>query len=256
MRSERPRRLHSNKTPSGGPSIRQAALSFRAFLPFCLALAVAGCGNTNRMVVSSIPDDDYTVRHPIVLGEAPYTLQIFVEPANGRFDARSAARLREFAALYRRFGRGPILIMPPDGPGGTPSAEPVRRALWRAGARARSIVTPYPAGPNPVAPVRLSFSGLKAAVADRCGQWPRDLGIGSGAAEDWSNKPYWNFGCAYQTAFAAQVADPRDLVSPQAESPADTNMRTRAIDNRRQAKDPSTWPLDFYALGNIGAKVQ
>src|SRR6202030_2506610 len=55
-----------------------------------------------------------------------------------------------------------------------------------------------------------------------------DLGIGSGAAEDWSNKAYWNFGCAYQTAFAAQVADPRDLVSPQAETPADTDMRTRA----------------------------
>jgi len=61
--------------------------------------------------------------------------------------------------------------------------------------------------------VRLSFLGLKAHVADQCGQWPRDLAIGSGAVADWSNKPYWNFGCAYQTALAAQVADPRDLVT-------------------------------------------
>jgi pilus assembly protein CpaD len=208
------------------------------------------------MVVSSVPQDDYQVRHPIVVGEAPYTLQILAEPVSGRFDGRSAARLREFASLYRRFGRGPIMIMPPDGPGGPPSAEPVRRALWNAGVHARIIVTPYPAGPNAVAPVRLSFFGLKATVADRCGQWPRDLGIGSGAAEDWSNKPHWNFGCSYQTAFAAQVADPRDLVSPQAESPPDTVVRTRGIDNRRQGLDPSTWRLDFYALSNIGANAQ
>jgi hypothetical protein len=83
------------------------------------------------------------------------------------FDRRSAARLHEFASLYRKFGRGPITIMPPAGPGGPPSVEPVRHALWRAGARARIVVIPYPAGPNPVAPVRLSFFGLKATVADR-----------------------------------------------------------------------------------------
>ncbi len=234
-------------------SARRATMLLHNLLALCAVLAIAGCGATNRMVVSSVPGDDYAVRHPIVLGEAPYTLQILVEPGSGRFDGRSAARLREFASLYRKFGRGPILIMPPDGPGGLPSAEPVRHALWSAGVRAPIIVTPYPAGPNAVAPVRLSFSGLKATVADRCGQWPRDLGIGSGAAEDWSNKPYWNFGCAYQTALAAQVADPRDLVSPQAESPADINMRTRVIDNSRQAKDPSTWRITTKMISDVGS---
>ena len=61
---------------------------------------------------------------------------------------------------------------------------------------------------------------------------------------DWSNKPYWNFGCAYQTAFAAQVADPRDLVTPQAETPADTAMRVRGIESLRKGEDPSTnWKI-------------
>src|SRR5262249_17289220 len=156
--------------------------------------------------------------------------------------------LREFAVLYKKFGRGPITIAPPDRPGGPPSPEPVRHALWRAGVHTHAIVTPYPAGPNPIAPMRLSFSGLKATVADRCGQWPRDLGIGSGAAEDWSNKPYWNFGCAYQTAFAAQVADLRDLVSSQAETPADTELRTKAIESLRYGIDPGTaWKLQSSA---------
>jgi pilus assembly protein CpaD len=81
----------------------------------------------------------------------------------------------------------------------------------------------------------LSFFGLKATVASRCGQWPRDLAVGNGPIEDWDNKPYWNFGCAFQTALAAQVADPRDLVSPQAETPQDTVIRTGAIDALRSA---------------------
>jgi Pilus biogenesis CpaD protein (pilus_cpaD)/Type II/IV secretion system protein len=109
----------------------------------------------------------------------------------------------------------------------------VRDALYGFGAHTRMIVSPYPAGPNLSAPARLSFLGLKAHVADQCGQWPRDLAVGSGAVADWSNKPYWNFGCACQTAFAAQVADPRDLVAPQGETPADTAMRVRAREEIR-----------------------
>jgi pilus assembly protein CpaD len=206
------------------------------------------------MVVSSIPQDDYRVRHPIVLAERPRTLEILAEPETGRFDRHSAAQLREFAGLYRKFGRGPITIMPPAFPGATPPVQPVRNALYRAGAHARILVAPYPAGPNPVAPIRLSFLGLKASVADQCGQWPRDLTIGSGADADWSNKPYWNFGCAYQSAFAAQVADPRDLVAPQGETAADTVMRTRAIESLRKGEDPTTnWKLVNSSLSQVGA---
>jgi pilus assembly protein CpaD len=229
-----------------------AALT-RNLLPLCLLLPLAGCGTTERMVVSSIPQDDYRVRHPIVLAERPRTLEILVEPKTGRFDRHSAAQLREFAVLYAKFGRGPITIMPPAWPGGPPPIEPVRQALFRAGARGRTIVAPYPAGPNPVAPVRLSFLGLKASVADQCGQWPRDLASGSSVA-GWDNKPYWNFGCAYQTALAAQVADPRDLVAPQGETPMDTAMRTRAIESLRNGQDPGTnWKLVNSSISQVGA---
>jgi pilus biogenesis lipoprotein CpaD len=138
------------------------AAPVRILLSLCLLLPLAGCGATERMVVSSIPQDDYKVRHPIVLGEEPRTLEILVEPATGQFDRRSAAQLREFAGLYRKFGRGPITIMPPAFPGATPPVEPVRGALYAAGAHAPTIVSPYPAGPNLAAPVRLSFLGLKA----------------------------------------------------------------------------------------------
>ncbi|MCI0468335.1 MAG: CpaD family pilus assembly protein [Beijerinckiaceae bacterium] len=209
------------------------------------------------MVISSIPMDDYRVRHPIAIAEEPRVLDIFVDPASGQFDRKTVGRLREFASSYRQFGRGPIAIMPPAGPSGPPPMDHVRGVLASAGPHARAIVAPYPAAPSLAAPVRLSFVGLKASVAGgKCGQWPRDLGAGSGAAADWSNKPYWNFGCAYQTAFAAQVADPRDLMASQAETPADIQMRTRAIDNRRKALDPSTWRMRIGSISGIGAGMQ
>jgi pilus assembly protein CpaD len=225
----------------------------RNLLPLWLLLLLGGCGTTERMIAtSSIPEYDYRVRHPIVLAEAPRTLDIFVEPTTGQFDRHSAAQLREFAGLYRKFGRGAITIMVPAGPAGRPPIEPVRHALLRAGAHVRTIVDRYPAGPYLAAPVRLSFFGLKAEVADRCGQWPRDLAIGSGVKE-WDNKPYWNFGCAYQSAFAAQVADPRDLVAPQGETPTDTAMRTRAIESLRNGQDPTTnWKLVNSSISTVG----
>jgi pilus assembly protein CpaD len=228
------------------------ALARNLFL-LCWLLPLAGCGTTERMAVSSIPQDDYRVRHPIVLAEEPRTLDIFVEPATGQFDRRSAAQLREFAGLYRKFGRGPITIMTPAGPAGPPPIEPIRDALFSAGAHAHTIVDRYPAGPYLAAPVHLSFLGLKAKVADQCGQWPRDLASGSSVA-GWDNKPYWNFGCAYQTAFAAQVADPRDLVAPQGETPTDTRMRTRAIESVREGQDPGTnWKLVNSDISKVGA---
>jgi pilus assembly protein CpaD len=225
----------------------------RNLLPLWLLLPLAGCGTTERMIAtSSIPEYDYRVRHPIALAEAPRTLDIFVEPRTGQIDRHSAAQLREFAGLYRKFGRGAITIMAPVGPAGRPPIEPVRDALFRAGARGRTIVDRYPAGPALAAPVRLSFLGLKAEVADRCGQWPRDLALGSGVKE-WENKPYWNFGCAYQSAFAAQVADPRDLVAPQGETPTDTAMRTRAIESLRKGEDPTTnWKLVNSSISTVG----
>jgi pilus assembly protein CpaD len=238
----------------GRSLVRPIFASAKTFSRLCLLLLLAGCGATERMVESSIPQDDYQIRHPIVLGEEPRTLEILVEPVTGQFDRHSAAQLREFASLYRKFGRGPITIMPPAFPGATPTVEPIRNALYNAGAQARTIVSPYPAGDNLAAPVRVSFLGLKAHVADQCGQWPRDLAIGSGAVADWSNKPYWNFGCAYQTALAAQVADPRDLVTPQAETPADTAMRVRGIESLRKGEDPGTnWKLTNSSINTVGA---
>ena len=83
-------------------------------------------------------------------------------------------------------------------------------------------------------------------------------GLASGSSvEGWNNKPYWNFGCAYQTAFAAQVADPRDLVTPKGETPADTALRVRGIESLRKGEDPGVnWKLSNSSISSVGADSQ
>jgi pilus assembly protein CpaD len=226
----------------------------RGIVILTLGLGLSACQTVDRTATSSIPMDDYRVRHPITLSETARTLDVFTT-GNGGLDAHSAAQIVEFAELYHRLGEGPILVLYPTGPGidHRTSIEAIRRVLATSGIEAPLRIGSYAAGNQELAsPVRLSFKGLKATVATRCGEWPRDLASGS-SLEGWENKPYWNYGCSYQSAFAAQVADPRDLVGPQGETTQDTPIRARAIESVRKGMDPSTsWTTKQSSIGSVG----
>ena len=221
-------------------------------------LALSGCANVDRMKTSSIPMDDYRNRHPILLSETPQQLDIFPSPEIGGLDGRSLAQVVQFGRLYRAGGQGPMNIFLPTRsrvPLPRSAIAAIRRALAEGGARPPLQITRYPvANADLASPIRLSFTGLKARVADPCGQWPSDLASGS-TLQGWENKPYWNFGCAYQTAIAEQVADPRDLVTPRAEDPADTQMRARAIGSLRKGEDPTTtWKTKNAYISSVGGQ--
>jgi type IV pilus biogenesis protein CpaD/CtpE len=52
---------------------------------------------------------------------------------------------------------------------------------------------------------------------------------------------------------AVQTADPRDLLGPAADTPADSHMRGRAIDAVRAGKDPGTaWAVQNTNIGGLG----
>jgi pilus assembly protein CpaD len=202
--------------------------------------------------------DDYRNRHPIVLAEQARHLDIFPAPEELGLDRRTAAQVVEFGTLYRNSGQGPInALVPAEAPGALPreAIAAVRRALAAGGAVAPLEVSSYPVVNRDLAsPIRLSFVGLKAKVADPCGQWPSDLASGS-TTQGWENKPYWNYGCSYQSMFAAQVADPRDLVGPRAEDPADTQMLSRGIADMRKGTDPTTdWKTKNSSISTVGTQ--
>lgn len=230
-------------------------MGLRAAL-LCAAATLSGCGTTDRIVTTSIPEEDYHVRHPIVLAETAHNVDIFPSLTAQGLDLRSEAQVRTFAADYRETGHGPVTVLVPSR--GQAYAqhkvEAIRAQLAHAGIGAPVQVTTYSVvNPSLASPIRLSFIGTKAQVAHKCGQWPNDLASGS-SIEGWENKPYWNLGCTTQAVLAAQVADPRDLVGPTADDPPDTLLRSRSISQLRKGSDPITdWKTKNTSISNIGS---
>lgn len=207
-----------------------------------IAVALPACMNRKVDVTASVPTD-YRERHPIVLSEAPRSIEIF--PGGRKLDRRQSDDLAGFAAEYREHGRSQIVAEVPshDGRGGQGhhGLHAVRQALASQGVASSLIsVRSYPAPDHTVAaPIRLSFAKLQARVASQCGQWPNDLGS-SNYKFSASNRTHHNFGCATQNNLAVFVADPIDLERGRPEGRIDTVRRMTAIGKLREGQDPST----------------
>ncbi|AMJ62335.1 CpaD family pilus assembly protein [Bosea sp. PAMC 26642] len=213
-----------------------AALSVALMLGAC-----AGKGD----VTGSIVSEDVRERHPIVLRDAPRTLDVFIGRAGSGLDPRQAEDVTQFAQEYRRSGRGGLVAQVPAGTRRDIAAHDalngIRAALARSGVSpAHLSVATYPVRDTLLAsPIRLTFASLQAGLPHSCGQWPDDAGVSS-YKHDASNASQWNFGCASQAMLAAQVADPIDLVRGRSEGRVDMVKRMNAIAKLREGKDPST----------------
>ncbi len=216
-------------------------------------LASLGACSVDRMATgTTAPGPDYWTNHPIAMAEAPTLLEVF--PGPGKIDRVSDMALKAFAAGYKSRGVGQIEVLFPQGAVNEASLRAsmpeIRRSLASAGVNGYLSVGNYPVRhPENAAPIRLSYRELKAKVATKCGEWPTDL-ASAVSLEGMQNRPYWNFGCSYQTMYATQVDDPRDLVGPRAETPPDVEMRRHAIEKVRAGGDPSTsWSVSVGGVG-------
>lgn len=211
-------------------------------LVMLLAAASAGCMRKGE-TTGSIAPADLRDRHPIVLRDAPKTLDVFVGRAGTGLDDRQSDDVAAFGAGYRKSGRGALMAQIPSGTGRDRAASQtmaaVRSVLARNGVSAVNISTYHPADPTLAAPIRLTYATLQAQVPNQCGIWDEDAGVSS-FKQDAENAPMRNFGCSYQTNLAAQIADPLDLVRGRQEGRIDTVKRMGAIDKLREGKDPST----------------
>jgi pilus assembly protein CpaD len=216
-------------------------------------LPLGACG-VNKTLPPPAMVHDYHDRHPVVLADAATTLDVF---PSQRLDYATAGRIHDFVSRYRRLGHGKITVLAPTGGRDSAAAraalDQVRRALAEAGVAGATFVGSYPVSdPNLSAPVRLSFRGVRAKVANRCGEWPADLASAS-SLEGWENDTYWNFGCASQATLAAQVDDPRDIAAPRGESPSDIESRMRAVTGIRKGADPATkWSVKGTNISSVG----
>ena len=222
-----------------------------------LVAPLTACG-LNKVYAPADPGFDYRDRHPVVLAEAPTSVELLPQTMGGGLDSetrRAIAGLRRAVSSLRAwhdhdaraFGR---------------FRSQRRAAIGRAYSRLsrtgtasarRSMSAPIRcATPALAAPIRLSFTGVKAEVAGPCGEWPDDLASGA-SLDGWQNRAFWNFGCANQATLSAQLADPRDLLGPRGETPQDIETRMRAINKVRAGADPSTgWATKSGAISGVG----
>lgn len=210
-----------------------------------LGLAVLGaCTHTEEVVTASVPDD-YRQRHPIAITETDQSIVIFVGHSRGGLSPSQRADVLGLAHTWLREGTGAIVAdVPADTPNAQAAAASYREAqalLAAAGVPPRGITLHryHPDDPRAFGTIRLSYPRI-AAVAGPCGLWPEDLGPSIKDPSYSENKPYHNFGCAYQRNMASMIDNPSDLVQPRPETPAYTIRRTAAFEKYRKGEPTAT----------------
>ena len=177
-----------------------------------LAVVLGACTHTDHAVTASIPDD-YRLRHPIAIQEANQSVVIFVGHARGGLSGSQRADVMGLAQTWLHEATGAITVdVPVDTPNARAAADALREIhalLSAAGVPARGIIVHHyhPNDPRQMAAIRLNYPKI-SAVAGPCGIWPEDLGPSIKNKSYFDNKPYYNFGCAYQRNMAAMVDNP------------------------------------------------
>ncbi len=222
-----------------GPRARQLA---GAVLLVASALAT-GCASYSRdhVIVGSVPDD-YRTRHPIVVAQSE-TWEDILAPVNARqLSTRDINVVRQLAKRYRSAGATGMAIMIPSGSRNELAAR--RLALHAAQVLKQNGIPQsqieayhFHAASQDTPPLRLVFGSLAAQITTSCGQWNEDI------AETSENRNYYNFGCATQQNLAAMIANPEDIIGPQAESEIDSTRRTKVISDWRDNGTGDLAPL-------------
>jgi pilus assembly protein CpaD len=233
--------MNSSRTHAARACI---AVGLRTLVLGTATAILAGCYTASEALLDTIPND-YRQRHPIVLKEAPRTVELFIGNRRGSLTAVQRAEVLSFAQSWEREGTGGVII---DVPSGTPNErsavaalQEVRSILASAGVPPHAVATrPNTAGDDPrkLATMRLHYPKV-TADAGPCGLWPYDLGP-TYDREHYENRQYYNLGCATQRNMAAMVENPSDLVQPRAEIPPYTGRRTTALEKYRKGETPAT----------------
>ncbi|MDX2259737.1 MAG: CpaD family pilus assembly protein [Hyphomicrobiaceae bacterium] len=190
------------------------------------AFAIGGCKHTEPGTkVAGWALVDPTQRHPILVSQEPETLTIPVSRHASGLTPAQRSSLVNFNAHYRAVdgGNSRLVIQAPSGNTNEVAAmmavQEIRALLVQDGLPESDIlVEAYHAEGSGSPPVKVSFMRYVAEAPD-CGNWSTNL------ASQPDNLPYPNLGCATQRNFAAQVANPADLLGPR-------TMTARAAERR------------------------
>lgn len=160
--------------------------------------------------------------------------EILLAPS-GSLSANQAAALGELVMRWREDGEaGPITVTSaPSGPAHDTAAAAAQALIsYGVPSLAVQVAAAPPIGPA-AEPVRVSFARLEAVIPDCSTRWGNLT-----ATKD--NTVHAGFGCAVSSNFAAQVANPRDLLQPRNGAPADGDRRADVVDKYRKGQPTAT----------------
>ena len=171
--------------------------------------------------------------------------------ASGLSPAQVGA-LRDFLWRWMNTDRGEITVNAPehgpDAAGVYRTASAARDFLVDQGVPAGGVqIVGYDASGDQHAPVRVEFMHYMA-------QGPECGSVWSNLSDTRSNAAYPEFGCAVTANFAAQIADPEDLLHPRTADTTDVQRREFILGKYRQGLLSATLldPQAETGLAGIG----
>ena len=205
-----------------------------ASLLSALVVSLSACAKPHDNITTSCIGTDYRKTHPILVSEQTLQMQLLVDTDARGLSFDDMQRVEEFASRFKQ-AKGKVLRvhrpMESDNKAGIDRVLPKVLKVLKANGLSRrhiSLGSYEEKDESKQGVIHLSYRALAASVHD-CGNWEGDL------TDNFANQNYGNFGCASQANFAAQLADPRDLVAPRAQGPIDAEQRANTIERYQTA---------------------
>ncbi|MBL4719523.1 MAG: hypothetical protein JKY20_00100 [Alphaproteobacteria bacterium] len=187
-----------------------------------IAILLGGCLKETRSW-------DYRVNNPIVVSKENVRLVVSLPVGQYQLSGEDNVRMNRYLRDYIRRGRGALNVKLAPSSGGpdltTARMGQVKRLLRGAGIREAEIKIVVSETSDPDG-VFMTYSAHRASV-------PSCTNIAWGPTFDGSNYPVKSFGCAYQRALGASIADPGDLVRARDSTAKPTNRDVDVIRNYR-----------------------
>lgn len=199
------------------------ALTIAAVLSCTLASACATSSASGQKLAPLTPTEQFAIQ------VRPAADEIQLAP-HGILSANQKAALGALVMRWRDVGEGSLVIQATGERVASDTAQAAAAALQAIGVPATSIRLAALEGPAG-SPVKVGF-GTFEAVGPQCAH------LWGNPAHTFQNRSYATFGCTTTANFAAQIADPRDLIAPQPADAPDSRRRVLKANSFLKGEEP------------------
>ena len=204
--------------------------SSKDFLRIASLLAALAAGSCSALYNSNDgPMEDPVVNHPIQVEPSYRSLKLNFSAPNAGLMPDDSQHFDTFVSDFIAHGNGAISITVPSGRDASATIGYFGERMAAAGVPRNRILVGTREMAGGDGRVELGYISYQASTAP-CGDWSASV------TNTAANHVMSNFGCAVQHNIAAQVADPRDLMTPEQMGSADASRRAVVFDNYKNGK--------------------